>query len=330
MANYTTLLRTVCESVIDEYPATYHNYKQIIEKARPYIFDFDYPIFDSSYKQILETKIIKHYFMREIGLETPALFLYYLDMKMNEIMPYYNQLYESQLLKFNPFYDRDLWTVHQGNNSGDKQDTGSDNTYRDKNEDSNTNSNFNGTENTEGNRTLDGKTDSTQTKTGSSDGTDDSRTTNFQDVTGESDRAYSDTPQGQLALVKNYNYLTNYTYDTQETHTDGEGTNKVTSQESHTDSIDTNGTTNDTETSSNEKSTTNKSDQTNIRTEEEHVGNTYQKQQTISNIDEYIEHVSGKLGGQSYSFLLNEFRNTFLNIDLMVIDELNDLFMGIY
>lgn len=46
---------------------------------------------------------------------------------MNEIMPYYNQLYESQLLTFNPLYDKDLTTTgtrtDQGTNSTDANTT---------------------------------------------------------------------------------------------------------------------------------------------------------------------------------------------------------------
>ena len=62
-------------------------------------FDFqlnDYPIFDENYRDILNNKILSHYYESEIGFETPALFRFYLKTKMNEIMPYYNILYEKQ------------------------------------------------------------------------------------------------------------------------------------------------------------------------------------------------------------------------------------------
>lgn len=62
-------------------------------------FDFeltDYPIFDESYRDTLNTKILNHYYMSEIGFETAPLFRFYLKEKMNEIMPYYNVLYEKQ------------------------------------------------------------------------------------------------------------------------------------------------------------------------------------------------------------------------------------------
>lgn len=62
----------------------------------------DYPIFDESYRETLNNKIITHYWMREIGAETAGLFKLYLNRTMVEIMPYYNQLYKSTQLDFDP------------------------------------------------------------------------------------------------------------------------------------------------------------------------------------------------------------------------------------
>ena len=62
-------------------------------------FDFglkDYPIFDAEYRTILNNKILMNYYMDEIGFETAGLFKVYLNNKMNEIMPYYNELYKKQ------------------------------------------------------------------------------------------------------------------------------------------------------------------------------------------------------------------------------------------
>lgn len=62
-------------------------------------FDFglkNYPIFDEDYREVLNNKILMHYYMDEIGFETAGLFKVYLNNKMNEIMPYYNELYKKQ------------------------------------------------------------------------------------------------------------------------------------------------------------------------------------------------------------------------------------------
>ena len=56
----------------------------------------DYPIFNESYRNILNKKIIDHYYMNEIGYETAELFKHFLNSRMNEIMPYYNELYKNQ------------------------------------------------------------------------------------------------------------------------------------------------------------------------------------------------------------------------------------------
>lgn len=59
-------------------------------------FDFglkDYPIFNEDYRSHLNEMIIHHFYMREIGFDTPALFKFKLNQRMAEIMPHYNRLY---------------------------------------------------------------------------------------------------------------------------------------------------------------------------------------------------------------------------------------------
>lgn len=64
----------------------------------------EYPIFDENHRATLNDKIISHYYFREIGQETPSRFSFNLRRKMNEIMPYYNQLYESEMIKYDPLF----------------------------------------------------------------------------------------------------------------------------------------------------------------------------------------------------------------------------------
>src|SRR5690625_4901770 len=61
-----------------------------------------YSIFDDDYRDILNVKIIDHYWNREIAHETIDMFQLATRRKMNEIMPYYNQLYESTKIEFDP------------------------------------------------------------------------------------------------------------------------------------------------------------------------------------------------------------------------------------
>ena len=106
MSKYTTELRFICESIsgLSESQGG-ARVEEIISSARPLIFNFEFPIFDENYAPILETKILKHFYTREIGQETYGLWKLKLNTKLNEIMPYYNQLYESELLEFNPLWD---------------------------------------------------------------------------------------------------------------------------------------------------------------------------------------------------------------------------------
>lgn len=80
-----------------------------------------YPIFDEDYRRGLNAKIIEHYWFREIGFETPQMFKRFLNRRMNEIMPFYNQLYESALLEFDPMANHRMDT--SGESSGESRQT---------------------------------------------------------------------------------------------------------------------------------------------------------------------------------------------------------------
>lgn len=79
MANYTLELRTIHKS---------NNMS---------VFDFDYDFYDEELKPIFEQKFIDHYYFDEIGAETVQRWKHMLRSKLNKIMPYYTQLYKTQL-----------------------------------------------------------------------------------------------------------------------------------------------------------------------------------------------------------------------------------------
>jgi len=70
-----------------------------------------YPIFDEGYRKILNGKIIDEYYVQEIGTESVDNFVLILRKKMDQVMPYYNQLYKSQQLEFNPLLTMDIHSV---------------------------------------------------------------------------------------------------------------------------------------------------------------------------------------------------------------------------
>lgn len=223
MSKYTTEVRFICETAAgyDESQG-YDKIEEIIAAARSKIFDFSYPLFDQSYKSVIETKILRHFYTREIGAETVGLWKHLLCRKLNEIMPYYNKLYQSELLEFNPFYDTDLTRDHTKDGSG---------------------------------------TNSTETTS-----------------EGNSDEwVYrNDTPQGGIQGLQSLEYLSSADHST------GDIDNTINVAGDYTDT------------------------------------------------ESYLEHVKGKGGGASYSSMLQEYRDTFLNIDMMIIDELEPLFMGLW
>lgn len=109
MSKFTTEVRYICENYAGLNDSVgYNDVDSVIEKSWAKVFSFDFPIFDEEYRPVLCKKILKHFYTREIGLETVGLWKLKLDTKMNEIMPYYNQRYKSELIKFNPMYDVDL------------------------------------------------------------------------------------------------------------------------------------------------------------------------------------------------------------------------------
>lgn len=93
MADYTIELRTI----IEECPG--------IDIGLS-----DYPIFNEDYREVLNQKIIDHYWFYEIGHETVDMFARQMRTKMREIMPYYNKMYEVDLIKINPLYTVDMTT----------------------------------------------------------------------------------------------------------------------------------------------------------------------------------------------------------------------------
>ena len=115
MSKYTTEVRYICEYEAGlEESEGYNSIDDIVTTAAPKIFSFQFPIFDENYRLPLEKKILKHFYTREISEETYGLWKLKLEDKMNLIMPYYNKLYESAELPFDPFNDTDITKKHDG------------------------------------------------------------------------------------------------------------------------------------------------------------------------------------------------------------------------
>lgn len=296
MSKYTTEVRFICESLCGLNESVgYSDVDRVIETARPKIFDFNYPIFDTNYKQTLETKILMHYYTREISEETYGLWKLRLRTKMNEIMPYYNKLYESELIKFNP-----LWTVDINTD----RDVKTNNEFESKSVQDNTNKRT-GTDT----RVLGGQDVS---ELGGEDVTNET-----QDRVHDEWTLYSDTPQGSIKGIEgaeddpslgDNGYLTNATHDF--------GNTAGSQMESTTNYGRTN--------------TTHygRTDTLNHNTTDKFDGDT-KNDGTSNEIVDYIEKVSGYRDKFPSEAIL-KFRETFLNIDMMIIKDLRNLFFNLW
>lgn len=79
MAKYSLELRTIRETP---------NYN---------LFDFEYELYDNNLKPLFEEKFFEYFYFDEIGYPTVQRFKHMLKSKLHMIMPYYKQLYETEL-----------------------------------------------------------------------------------------------------------------------------------------------------------------------------------------------------------------------------------------
>lgn len=279
MSKYTTEVRFICESKSGlENSSGADNVDEVIAGAWNKIFTSKAPFFDESYRSVLCQKILKHYYLREICCETVGIWKLWMNERLETIMPYYNQLYESELIKFEPLNDVNLTRKHDRTVDGTEERNG---------ETSDTNN---------GTREVTGTNDTKETGTG--------KTTTSASSDETKRDLYSDTPQGAITGLENENYLTNARKITDNVTSSGNENTDTTRN------VDNDYTEN--ETTNNTKNGTNKVTGTSNTTED------------------YLETLVGKQGSGTYSKMLMEFRDTFLNIDMMVIDEFKDLFFGLW
>lgn len=295
MSKYTTEVRFICESKSGlENSSGADNVDEVIAGAWNKIFTSKAPFFDESYRSILCQKILKHYYLREICCETVGIWKLWMNERLETIMPYYNQLYESAKIEFNPMHDVDLTRKHERNVEGTSKEDGTrTQTTKETKEDSSEVS-----RNLTGNRDTDTTGDATRSTTNTSDET-------KRDL-------YSDTPQGAITGLENENYLTNARKITDNINTTGNEQTNTTENTgtNYTENENTNGSTN---------GTTNGT-----------LNGTTSNTGSSNTTEDYLETIVGKQGTESFSSLLNKFRETFLNIDMQVIEEFSDLFFGLW
>jgi len=104
--------------------------KDLAKAGRACIFDFDYPLAEGWDKEDFECMILNHFLMRRIGYETVTAFKIALDVKLNEVMPMYNKLYDS-IKNWNLFTDGETINKTTHNMNEYSSDSNSSNTSSD-------------------------------------------------------------------------------------------------------------------------------------------------------------------------------------------------------
>lgn len=150
---------------------------ELADKGRSEIFDFTYPLSANINKKDFECMILNKFMMRRIGTQTLTAFKLNLNVKLNEIMPMYNKLFDS-IEGWNLFEDGESVTREQ---------------------------------------TDDRTTNTTNNTISSSDTTSNSSvlTETENSNTNTYDKRYSNTPQNSINDVKDGHYITEYNYDTE-------------------------------------------------------------------------------------------------------------------
>jgi len=355
MSKYTTEVRFICESKsgLSESKGC-DNVDEIIANSWDKIFTTQCTFFDETYRSVLCKKILKHYYLREIGAETVGVWKLWMNTRLEEIMPYYNQLYKSELLEFNPFYDVDLTREHNRTGEEVSKGTGTstETTADNKNTTSGSETSKTGSGTSENTRSISDDISSTNTRNTTGSTTNGNETTDTRTGNGSRNQTtlgtesktdkYSDTPQGSISNLSANTYLTNAriiddstTGSLNESTSDSSnGTTKTSGSGSEQSTITDNGSSEESGTIKDNGGTTDTENTTNNYKETvagtgTRSGNTT-SDGTVNSTEDYLETVSGKQGTESYSSLLAKYRETFLNIDMQVIGEFSDLFFGLW
>lgn len=285
---YTISVRWIVESYSQETPDITTDQKIAI--ALPKIFNFDFPIYDESYRTTFEDKLIRHFYFHEINITSIGRWKFMLREKLNLIMPVYNKMYEAASKKFDPFIDTEMVEnyTRKRNSNGNIQNVTNSNQVTNGESSNNINANSKGTQN--------GTIDSNKNQTTEND------------TNGKTEQINSDFPQATLA---GKDYATTSTQNTN--NSTATETIKSTGKETNSNTNDINSTTTEIGNTKNNITQDAKNDTT-----------------TAQDETESYDHTNTGFSSKSQQALLLEFYEALRNIDEMVFNELRDLFMLVF
>lgn len=279
MSKYTTELRYIIEEYNEEEISDNANSDDLIEKALPKLFNFNYPIYNEDYKKTLELNIVRHFYTREICTETVGRWKMFLRDRLWMIMPKYNVMYK----ELNEISDKLLSNV-------DITETQELTNQANVKADSNSKTDNTSTNSTNANQESTSASKNSTTNAGSGDS--------------DSWQTSNDTPQGALVDIESNRYLSSAVHN-----------KNATNQKSDTNSDATG--------SASSRSTNDTNSSSNSQTDS--VSN-----QTSQTTESYVKKLIGKQGGDEYITIYQKLVNGYLNIDMMICNELEDLFFQLW
>lgn len=278
------------------------------------LFDFEYQFDDLKFKQQIEQSVIDYYYSYEIGTETPDEFKRRFQAKWLSFIDYYNQLYNTTLLTYNPLINYKLVEA--------LDQLATTNTLQD----STTNTTATGMTDTEGteNSTQTNSSDSTRTDnlSAQSDSTrTDNTTSNTVDSTdGSGNEKTSDYPQQAIA---GGDFLEGEKVTS--TSSDGESTTTNTGTVTNSDTTVNTGTQGTVTTSDGDSTSTHSTSSTS----EDSSNTTGKLTSEGTNNTNYEKTIEG-ITGTSYQDLIAKERQNLLRLIPAIIGELKPLFILVY
>ena len=128
--NLPPTLYSIMQSLVNYDTDEPSKIKDMWQKAREYIFNFDYVLTNNVSRETFEHNILNHYLMRRINYDTVTLFQIMLQNKLSEILPKYNMLWDSlngwDIFKSGTTtreYTDNTTSSNTGNNTGENRGT---------------------------------------------------------------------------------------------------------------------------------------------------------------------------------------------------------------
>ena len=332
------------------------------------IFSFPYEFYDEQKRAAFEERFIRHFYFHEIGAETIDRFIFNLRDKMENVFPYYNNLFKLAKIEY-PIIENynmeEKTTIKKdqevkssgesftaGKTTDENTTDGTETTESSSSQTGNSSTERTQSENESFEKTGTGSSETERSGTATTEKTEstDRETSETSENTSEAIKKYHDTPQGMLDLSDN-DYLTTLNHDTDTGEQSKTGSESVdTSGSTDTDTSESESTESDTSESSERDRTLSDSEESEHSTDTQEEGSRTTKasfsgeqKQTIDNNtrsssrgnqnEEMTITRHGNIGVTTSQQMIEseiKLREILHKIELLFFNECHDLFMLVY